>query len=370
VAGAADSPAYPSSCLHPNGDFNPANGSTTVQLAPFDFTPNSGGEYKAWLIAQTSGTSIDPDDPKRLIFSNSDSKTDNFKVKECSTCPPPETSIISGVKCYDANLTGQCSGNPGIQGWRIILYGAASNNTTTDSLGHYSFINLTSGTYGVCEVIPTNATPVWLPTTATNYPNLGVPPDQTHKDFGNVCLGSGGGLTLGFWSNKNGQAILLANDTAWRTLLNGSNLRTANGSIYLVPVLPATFSTAYSNFRTWLLNATATNMAYMLSAQLAAMELNVQFGNVSGASNVYAPGCGNKGLNNNFITVADLMAAAVKELGLHGSTPSSGSGSQYRAYQQCLKNALDAANNNNSFIQPTQDTCDVNYSNLEPSCAP
>jgi hypothetical protein len=27
-------------------------------------------------------------------------------------------------------------------------------------------------------------------------------------EFGNVCLGAGGGLTLGYWSNKNGQATM------------------------------------------------------------------------------------------------------------------------------------------------------------------
>ena len=39
---------------------------------------------------------------------------------------------------------------------------------------------------------------------------------------------------------------------------------------------------SYSDFRTWLLSATATNMAYMLSAQLVALKLDVYFNKVDG----------------------------------------------------------------------------------------
>jgi hypothetical protein len=74
---------------HLNGVFNPANGSMPVQLFPFDFTPNPGGEYKVWLIAETSHTFIDPIDPRVLHFLSSDSKTDNFKVLDGSNGPPP-----------------------------------------------------------------------------------------------------------------------------------------------------------------------------------------------------------------------------------------------------------------------------------------
>ena len=85
VAGA--SPAS-GACKHNNGTFNPANGATPVQMAPFSKTPNAGLEYKAWLIAQTSSTSISSTNPKIINFKQSDSKTDNFKV-QAVTSPPP-----------------------------------------------------------------------------------------------------------------------------------------------------------------------------------------------------------------------------------------------------------------------------------------
>jgi hypothetical protein len=61
-------------CPHANGTFNPANGTTPVQLSPFDDTPNAGGVYKAWLSPNAS-------------FKPSSSKTDNFKVQ--GAAPPP-----------------------------------------------------------------------------------------------------------------------------------------------------------------------------------------------------------------------------------------------------------------------------------------
>jgi len=110
------------SCPHPNGTPNPANQSTPVELCPFSQTPNAGGEYKVWLIAQTSGTTIDSGDPKVLHFTNDDTKTDNFKCREsvtqcvddagnakavCISCPLPFTVECQGhVNPDDANAVG------------------------------------------------------------------------------------------------------------------------------------------------------------------------------------------------------------------------------------------------------------------------
>jgi hypothetical protein len=94
-------------------------------------------------------------------------------------------------------------------------------------------------------------------------------------------------------------------------------------------------------------------MAYMLSAQLAAMELNVLNGKVSGGSLVYAPGA-NGANSSGFISITNLMAEANTELGLHGLTKS---GSPYRAHQEALKTALDRANNNLNFVQSGPASC-------------
>jgi hypothetical protein len=109
------------------------------------------------------------------------------------------------------------------------------------------------------------------------------------------------------------------------------------------------FACDYTAFRNWLLSATATNMAYMLSAQLAAMELNVEAGFVNGNALVYAPGT-NSANALGFATINALMTEANAELTLH---PTALAGDSWRSYQEALKNALDKANNNQTFVQPT-----------------
>ncbi len=88
-------------CPHPDGAFNPANGSTTVQLAPFSVTPNAGSEYKAWLIP-TGKATVGPD-PRVLVFANANAKTDNFKTRESvpqGSCQPSSSlsALVSGTK--------------------------------------------------------------------------------------------------------------------------------------------------------------------------------------------------------------------------------------------------------------------------------
>jgi len=277
---------------------------------------------------------------------------------------------ISGAKYYDANANGVRDGTEvGIAGFKIALLITRADATTTnvlvttDATGAWSYDTLPVGSsVTVCEVMPTGSH--WMQTGpidgATIGGNLATADDGcwdalnvhqsiTGLDFGNLCLGAGGGHTLGFWSNKNGQARFDAADLAAMVALN---LRNANGTAFN--------PTSYSGFKSWLLKATATNMSYMLSAQLSAMVLNVREGTangfVSGSALVYAPGVGNTGVNNQFITINDLTTAANNELGLHGLVLS---GSPFRAYQEALKNALDAGNNNLNFVQAT--ACPVVY---------
>ncbi len=238
-----------------------------------------------------------------------------------------EGTRVTATKFYDANANGiQDNGETGIANWRIS---ADSSTALTDATGQAAFV-LQAGAHVVSEGTPVEAN--WFHTTPASV-NI-VVPDQVSVSFGNVCVGGGGALSKGFWGNKNGQALM--NDgggsVSELALLSGLNLRTATGGSFD----PAT----YKLFNTWLQAANATNMAYMLSAQLAAMALNVEAGAVSGSSIVYG------GSTLGFITINDLMAAANTELGLHGLTLD---GSPYRAYQEALKDALD--NNNKTFVQ-------------------
>jgi hypothetical protein len=59
------------------------------------------------------------------------------------------------------------------------------------------------------------------------------------------------------------------------------------------------------------------------------------------------------------------MSSADASLSLY---PNTISGHPERTSQECLKNALDVANNNKNFVQSA--ACDVNYTNSEAACYP
>lgn len=282
----------------------------------FDDTSNGGGEYKMWV-------SLSPD------YAENVSKTDNFKVKVSNEPPPIGTMTIQ--KFYDANADGLwTAGEPAIEGWQITVLDAP--HEWADSVGYTTAsFNDEPGTYTVSESTPAQFN--WRATTATQVEATIEAGQTTAVSFGNLCLGAGGGLTLGFWSNKNGEKLYNA------SVAIALNLRDGSGNHFD----PAN----YKAFRTWILSASATNMAYMLSAQLAAMAQNVANGNVSASALIYAPGTGSANPLG-YATVGAVMAEANALLGANGYTVSAGAD---RDAQEAAKNALDRANNNFNFVQ-------------------
>lgn len=141
---------------HMNGTPNNGNGATPVQLYPFNPTTNPGGEYKVWLIKNTA--TIDPTDSKKLIFDNSDSKTDNFKSKGC----PGQAAqyAIGGVKYSDLDADGVLDqGEPGIPGITISVMVNNDPNpitTQTNDKGEWSLVFPVGTRYTACEVLPTD----------------------------------------------------------------------------------------------------------------------------------------------------------------------------------------------------------------------
>ena len=290
--------------------------------AGYDDTSNSGGEYKAWVSQNPA-------------FDNNDSKTDNFKVKP----PEPETATLEIIKFYDANVNGLNDDGQLISGWQMLIHDNGDHPDPDFLRSTPVSMIVDPGSYTITEGTPVETN--WLHTTA-NPVTVEVPANGTGSaEFGNVCLGAGGGKTLGFWSNKNGQAqMTTAGMSTQLAALSALNLRNADGSNFD----PA----SYAAFRTWLLSANATNMAYMLSAQLSATSLNATIGGTSPSALVHAPGCGNTGVGDAFISIADLIAAADASLAANGLTLD---GDAARANQECLKNALDNSNNNRNFVQ-------------------
>lgn len=301
----------------------------------YDTTTNPGGEYKVWVSTTAA-------------FTNSSTKTDNFKVKATVVVNPGHLHI---VKYYDANANGSYdSGETLIPGWQVAIADQEINWFDHSWIDYIRFtpVDLVAapGTYHAGEATASETNWRFIAATAadgsmitSNHVDtpLADGDDKTIR-FGNLCLGGGGGLTLGYWSNKNGQ-------TSFGKISNGLGMLAA---LNLRDGAGANFDPSnYKQIHDWLLNGTAVNMAYMLSVQMTAMTLNVASGAVSGSRLIYAPGT--NGANQfGYATVNTVLSEANASLATDGSTPD---GSPARAYQEALKNALDAANNNLNFVQ-------------------
>lgn len=262
-----------------------------------------------------------------------------------------------GQKFYDLNRDGIKNDDQVVAGYPIRLTGTVVNgtpvgpiDTVTDSSGNYSFTFLLPGSYTVCEV----PDPSWVPTTP-NCIDFELTPGEieTGNDFGNVCIGPGGGHTPGYWSNKNGEETMKDGGSAAPELelLRGLNLRDAVGDHFDPKNV--------KEFQGWLLDANAVNMAYMLSVHTAAMNLNLEVEFVDGTALIYAPALlpftPFPGLDPiGFISVNGVVAPANTELGVNGLTLA---GSEFRSYQEALKDSLDAANSDESFLQP--EPCEI-----------
>jgi hypothetical protein len=294
-------------------------------------------------------------------------------------------SSICGQVYYDANANAVNDDSHGLAGWKVTLTGTDANGAVgpltqyTDAGGNYCF-SLKPGTYTVTSVLPNTK---WVNTSPkTRSVTLTAGGCASAVDFGNVCVQApSAGFTLGYWGNKNGQAILQANDPVWRAAINSCSLVTSNGASYAVPA--GNFNTAYTSFSSFLSGAKAVNMANMLSAQLAATTLDVQYQGLRDSVGLIVPAClvtstgsnvvkvlqlplvpaplgtpacagTNCATANGYISVGALRAAAKASLAANPNTTQIGPA---RTYQECLKLLLDQVNNNGNPPAPSNYNC-------------
>jgi hypothetical protein len=150
-----------------------------------------------------------------------------------------------------------------------------------------------------------------------------------------ICGPITNGLTIGFWSNQNGEKAMTAcpggGMTAALSYLRSLNLVNADGKDF--------DPTTFTQFRTWLLAADATNMSYMLSAQMAATALNVRCAGMDGDASIAHP------LTGSPVKISALIVQANGFLATNKKTPSGTARDTATAY----KNAFDNLNNNRVF---------------------
>jgi hypothetical protein len=339
----------------------------------------------------------------------------SFGYDEDEVIDIDETLVIEGFKYNDHNGNGaQDAGDDGIAGWHFTIWVDSNDNGVQDTAPE-AFVDLDSdglydvgesftdtiangiydptgevhdvvtGTnglfsyseevsssilagdvdYDVQEVLPLDLS--WVPTQGEDgYTGTFTPTNTTVAEliFGNTNVGSENGKTIGFWSNKNGQALITQADI---DALNALHLRNAAG---VDQNWTGSLAQQKSALKSFLLGASATNMANMLSAQLAATVLNARHGNFGTSTEIHIEGVltswsGNSqgsNLTNNldndgdsdsdadglvnqygFANITALIAAAEAELTLHGTA---GSADSWRDYQEALKIAFDGMNNN------------------------
>jgi hypothetical protein len=150
--------------------------------------------------------------------------------------PPPSSASLSGYVYVDADNDGvKDNGEAPIGGVTITLTGTTATGQqvtrtmTTDASGFYSFTNLAPGTYGLTEIQPSNYLD-GLDTIGTQgglagndvMTNLVLVAGQNgvNNNFGERpivvlppppvtgTLHRGQTATIGYWQNKNGQALL------------------------------------------------------------------------------------------------------------------------------------------------------------------
>ena len=260
---------------------------------------------------------------------------------------------VTVKKFYDANANGvHDAGEPRLAGWNMTLESASklySSTKPTNAYGYATFGSLLpANDYSLREGTPLQTN--WVQSSPHDAQGNPINPQTgihvvagstAQLSFGNYCTKPSGGRTPGYWSNRNGLDKLMDGGSLAPefTLLSSLNLRDVNGLDFN--------PTTYPQFRTWLLGSTATNMAYKLSSHLAAMRLNVEAGYVNG-NRIYAPFGG---------SINQLMALANASL---LSDPLTLTGNPERAYQEQLKNWLDALNNGAPVVSPVPCTFSFN----------
>lgn len=292
------------------------------------------------------------------------------------------TFTLSGTKFLDHTGDGHLSKdgtNSYLPGFTVDLYEDVNNNntydagidqldatTTTGSVGKYAFSGLTLGkTYFVVEDPSTQPDPQkWVQTGGGSYTDnaKSIIVDVGDLNFANAHIVSHNEYTIGFYKNNGGASLFNslspADQASTLATLNALGARRSNGSL-------ATFS-SYKDVQTFLGNATATNMANMLSAQLIATQLNVLYGvdGISGSTAIdfalaTIPGSGtplpssliaalhSKFGADNFVTINDLIQAAKASLASDPNTTASGPA---RTLQEALKDCFDSINNGQSIF--------------------
>lgn len=325
-------------------------GGVRVQMAPFDDTPNNGGVYKAWVTRKSDYIA------NGNTFRPSDTKTDNFHVKQPSI--EEDKADLNVYKFYDANANGEWDPDEiPLFGWAMTASNGNGFNSTQltqspDGLTGWTGLSVADNPYQVLEgtaggtwhqsAAIINNVPSVTPTNPVTGLNLAVG-ETTTVEFGNYCDCKSGGKPKSWWVTDSGKTKVNDGSTMNPEFnaLNQLNLRSGSGSPWNLNTTTTSQATNWTILVNWLNNTSTTNSAYALSRQLAILRLNLDAGYVSGA-NFYKPSGG---------TINELRDLANSSLGANANPAA---GSLARAEQELLTTWITAINSGTAtVIKPT-----------------
>jgi hypothetical protein len=247
---------------------------------------------------------------------------------------------ITGTVTYQFFTNGACTGTASTS--QTVAVGTESS-TQTPAAGSYSYLASYSGdanysgATGVCEPVTIIAT-----------------------------RSAAGGFTMGFWQNKNGQAIILGGASTGSVCNVGTWLRQFAPFQDLSATATCNAVATYVTNKIKAATAGGTSMNPMLKAQMLATALSVYFsdpalgGDKTGApaplggvkidlTNVSPVGDTTSVFNGSpSLTVLQILAYAASQSNVGGSSWYG----QVKAKQELAKDVFDAINNNTALVAP------------------
>jgi hypothetical protein len=338
-------------------------------LSHFDvYVSDNGGAFTPWLL-DTTETSAVYAGTQGHTYGFYSVATDNFGYQQPAPAAAQASTTVAKASPQFTGTPTQVHGN-GV----VILKDSVTfspigyNHTGTLTFTLYSPSNTVVGKQTVQVVSGTETyststadtgsfqataagTYQWVVSYSGDASNNGFTSAQGDEPSTVTLTTSGVTHGLGYWGGTQGAQIITQDDL---TFLTGLKLVNASGKVQ--DWTTGTLCTNLSNFQTWLGSANAKNMAYMLSAQMAAMWLNVRHsGGVLTTSTVVYVGstqgssllAGLPTYANGYVTLGALLTAADNSLIANPYTPA---GSSARSYQEALKNVFDALDNDQTLF--------------------
>jgi hypothetical protein len=269
------------------------SGTVLVQLQPYAENSATSGERVVWMTPASAYQ------PGEAIFGFHPSVSLAGHYIRLNHDWQAVPLVIAGQVYWDFDEDGVFEpSDPNevpLAGWKVRLTSnGVPSETYTDANGFYEFHPAPGSTNRVQSIAPEpgfipNPGGRWL---ATNPAVVLVPnpppagPNVAIVDFGNLYFENNPGTarSIGYWHNQ-GRAVLEACDPEWRLALNRFCLRTnltspPNTEAQTMFAVPETgnFDSAYRVLSNYLVAPAHGVLAYQLSRQFAAANLNVSCG--------------------------------------------------------------------------------------------